>query len=159
MGYYLRTFCTAASVPKLRAVVDFVSERGYPLVIPTDYGVVDLNTTDWQQAEFTCERDRSRFVAETARDDGGPECLFGQEVAEFAAMISELRARAAKPILRHLRSSKYVVSTQILFDESGHFEVDAANVFLSYFEERCGGLLQADGEGFYRRGKLVLALE
>jgi hypothetical protein len=50
------------------------------------------------------------------------------------------------------------VAAQLLgdIDDDGY---TAAGVFLSYFVDHCGGLIQADGEGFYERERLLVELD
>lgn len=160
MGYYLRAFCTAAEMPALREVLAYAEAAGYPLAMPADFGAVDLEARDWAQAEFTCTADDSRFVAETDHDEGTSDCLLREEVAEFVERIEDLGWRRHKRVvLEHLRDTKCIVSAQLLTAESGHWDVEAANVFLDYFVQHCGGMMQADGEGFYREGRLLLRVE
>jgi hypothetical protein len=61
-------------------------------------------------------------------------------------------------VLEHLQHTKAVVAAQLLgdIDDDGY---TAAGVFLSYFVDHCGGLIQADGEGFYERERLLVELD
>jgi hypothetical protein len=61
-------------------------------------------------------------------------------------------------VTNHLEASKAVVAVQLLGDvEDDGF--GAVVHFLAYFVEHCGGLVQADGEGFYDGDDLLVALD
>ena len=61
-------------------------------------------------------------------------------------------------MLDHLQQSKAVVAAQLLGDIDDD-AYTAAGTFLAYFVEHCGGLIQADGEGFYEGDRLIVELE
>jgi hypothetical protein len=61
--------------------------------------------------------------------------------------------------LEHLAATAFVIACQL---PSSDIEDDGYNVnghFLTFFVEHCGGMIQADGEGFYEGDKLILLLK
>jgi hypothetical protein len=150
MGYCLRAFCTSADVPPLRTVFDWAEMQGVRLDAPS----ADLETTAWEQAELLYKAGKSSIVAEANRDD-----LVREEVEEFTELLEDVDDSPEKQkVLDHLEQSKAVVAAQLLgdIDDDGY---TAAGTFLTYFVEHCGGLIQADGEGFYEGEKLIVAVE
>ncbi len=64
-------------------------------------------------------------------------------------------------VIEHLKNTKFIIACQLPVlnmgdDETGYQANDA---FLRYFEQHSGGLIQADGEGFYSGQELVLEME
>jgi hypothetical protein len=82
-----------------------------------------------------------------------------EELEEFVEFLEDLADSPEKQkVLDHLEQSKAVVAVQLLgdVDEAGY---TAAGTFLTYFVDHVGGLIQADGEGFYDGDRLVVELE
>jgi hypothetical protein len=150
MGYYLRAFCTSSDIPSLRTVLEWAEGQGVRLEVPSAV----LDAPEWRQAEVVYKSDRQPFVAET---DAGE--LLRDEVEEFVELLEEVEESPARQkVLEHLEQSKAVVAAQLLgdVDDDGYA---AAGTFLNYFVEHCGGLVQADGEGFYEGDRIILDLD
>lgn len=150
MGYYLRAFCTSADIPPLRTIFDWAEKQGVRLEAPE----TDVDATGWEQAEVIYQPERSPIVAETNTGE-----LLHEEVEEFVDFLEDVDDSPEKQkVLDHLEQSKAVVAAQLLgdIDDDGY---TAAGEFLTYFVEHCGGLIQADGEGFYEGDKLIVEVE
>jgi hypothetical protein len=148
MAYFLRTFCTSVDLPTLREVFTSAENRGIQLVTSTD-----LDASAWQQAEIVYKPGRQPFVVEA---DSGE--FIEEEVAEFIELLEDVEDSPAKErVLAHLGRTRAVIAAQILsdVDDEGY---SAVQTFLNYFVDRCGGLIQADGEGFYEGDELVVEL-
>ena len=161
MSYYIRVFCTAPAVPPLRDVLQWCADQGAPLQIAPEFATADLQSPDWQQVGLVYKAGKQSFLAEVNRDEGSDSDLLHEEIAEFAELVAE--AEAAEPawkdaVLQHLRATRCIVANQL---PTGDFDADgfrALNVFLAYFVQHCGGMVQADGEGFYANDTLIVAL-
>ena len=153
MGYYFRVFCTAEKVPPLADVLQWVRERGVPVTAEPADATWDTSPLRIHYAEG------APFNAELNRCDGG-ESLAAQEIAEFVHLVEPMKkSRKRDRVLEHLRNTRFVVACEIPlngFEDAGFHAVD---VFLAYFEALCQGLVQADGQGFYEMGKLIVELE
>lgn len=150
MAYYLRAFCTSDDIPALRVVFDWAAGQGVQLEAPA----ADLDAQRWEQAEVIYKPDRQPFIAERNTGD-----LLREEVEEFAEFLEEADNSPEKQaVLDHLERSKAVVAAQLLgdIDDDGY---NAVGAFLTYYVERCGGLIQADGEGFYEGERLIVELD
>ena len=150
LAYYLRAFCTSDDIPPLRAVFEWAVGQGVRLDSPE----AELDSSTWLQAEILYKRDRSPIVAETNTDD-----LVREEVGEFIESLEDVDESPEKQkVLEHLRQTKAIVAVQLLgdIDDDGY---SAAGTFLTYFVEHCAGLIQADGEGFYERERLIVELD
>jgi hypothetical protein len=149
MSYFLRAFCTSADLPPLRKVFEWAESEGVRLEATS----VDDDTAEWQQAEIVYRPGRQRFVAEADTDE-----VLREEVEEFIESLEDADdSREKQRVLDHLERSNAVVAVQLL----GHPDADghrAATTFLTYFVAHCGGLLQADGEGFYDGDRLIVEL-
>jgi hypothetical protein len=150
VSYYLRAFCTSDNLPPLRAVFEWTEGQGVLLQAPS----TDLDAQSWDQAEVVYKPDRQPFIAETNTDE-----LVREEVEEFVEFLEDVdESSARQKVLDHLQQSKAVVAGQLLgdIDDDGY---TAVGTFLSYYVEHCGGLIQADGEGFYEGDRLIVALD
>ena len=73
--------------------------------------------------------------------------------------LSELTAsRETTKVTDHLRHSRAVVAAQLLAD-AGDDGLTAAVTFLVGFAERCDGMIQADGTGFFEGEELIVELD
>jgi len=155
MGYYVRAFCTSRTVPTLTEVENAL-RRTLPAVrFDTDDA---KDSADWRNAEFYYSEARKPIVVEINVNDG-PESLVVAERQEFIEEIRDLDDSGAKArVIDHLRRANYIVLCQLLgdIDESGF---EANGQLLDFFVENHGGLIQADGEGFYEGTDLVVELK
>jgi hypothetical protein len=155
MGYYVRAFCTSRTVPTLTEVENAL-RRTLPAVrFDTDDA---RDSADWRNAELYYSEARGPIVLEV-NVNHGPDSLVLAERQEFIEEVSNLDDSEAKArVVDHLRSVNYVVLCQLLgdIDESGF---EANGELLDFFVENYGGLIQADGEGFYEGTDLVVELK
>jgi hypothetical protein len=149
MAYYLRAFCTSSDVPPLSDVLAWVTARGVSLQSdpPNGWG---------ETTALTYEPGRAPFLVEINRNDG-PESLAAQEINEFLDSLQEMKkGRKRDRVIDHLQKTKFIVACQIPttdIDDAGFHAVD---VFLAYFLVHSDGMIQADGQGFYEMGKLIV---
>jgi hypothetical protein len=139
MSYYLRAFCAApARLP------DEVAELlGLPAAPPGA-----------DQAEIHYKDGRSPLLAEVWRGHEARE-----EVDAFLEMLEDLAESAAKRrVADHLQRTRDVVALRLPgdIDDDGY---EVAGSYFAYLVDRCEGLIQADGEGFYDGEELILKLE
>ena len=173
MGYYVRAFCTNPKVPDLATIQTWLREHKSSAVIDDPNHAVevakagksrppilDLATSDWEQVAIVYRVGKLPILAECNRDDGTNECLMREEVGEFVELVEEAdRSEVTERVLEHLAATAFVIACQL---PSSDIEDDGYNVnghFLTFFVEHCGGMIQADGEGFYEGDKLVLPLK
>ncbi len=90
----------------------------------------------------------------------GAESLAAQEIAEFVSVLeARKKSRKRDTVLDQLRKTRFVVACEIPtlgFEDAGFHALD---VFLAYFVVNSGGMVQADGQGFYDMGKLIVEME
>jgi hypothetical protein len=160
MAYYVRAFCTAAQTPTINSVMQSLRQRGSDFVAQVD-DPADLDSRAWHQFELIYKPENGPIVVECNRDEGD-DWLAKAECQEFTEEVAELGdASARNKVIEHLRKTRFIVCCQLLSDcdEDGY---EANGQFLEYFVDHCGGMIQADGEGFYERmdlGKILLPLK
>lgn len=150
MAYYLRVFCRSDEIPPLSVVFEWAKGRGVRLEAPT----ADPEASGWEQAEVIYRPDRQPFIAERSVGD-----LLREEIEEFTEFLEDLdESPERQDVLDHLDQSRAVVAAQLLsdIDDDGY---NAVGTFLTYYVEHCGGLIQADGEGFYRGERVIVELD
>lgn len=156
MGYYMRAFCTSADLPPLDRVINWAAVQGTSLQVEKE-PTGSRGGTVWREADIRYKPDREPIVVDASRagvDDG-----IAGEVEEFIEMVEDADNWLAKRrVVRHLRKTRTIVGAQLLgdLDEDGQ---DAVAVFLGFFVEHCGALIQDDGSGFWKGDDLVLALD
>jgi hypothetical protein len=155
VAYFLRAFCTARRLPPLDEVLDWVaSERGVVLNRPerSDSGT-------WEHAAIAYRQDRLPLLAEINVVGDGKR-LAREEVEEFVDALADAPQSPEKErVISHLRATQAVVAVQLPTSDADDDGYGAAHAFLAFFAETCGGLIQADGEGFYESGELILELD
>lgn len=159
MGYYVRALCKSEKVPTLKEVFDCCATKNINLKVHSDYSKdVDLDSRNWEQFALEYERGKLPIIVEVNRDDGNEDCLFRREINAFIEIIGSPGLSLSKrKVLQHLKETNFTVADQLLsdVDDNGY---DANWEFLRYFVEHCGGMIQADGEGFYESTKLIVKI-
>ncbi|MBW3623203.1 MAG: hypothetical protein KY468_07305 [Armatimonadetes bacterium] len=156
MGYYVRVFCTGSEIPPLNAVLEWCAKEGVELKPDEHSGDVDLTSPGWYAIGLLYKEENSPLVVDLNRGVGIVDCLFQAEINEFLESLEEAEDSSGRSkVLSHLKSSKYIVAVQLLndIDDDGFHALDT---FTRYFVEKCGGMVQADGEGFYDGDRLIL---
>jgi hypothetical protein len=169
MGYYVRAFCKAPASPSLGAIQAWLDKHapGIQFSDPnhaadepsgSKLSAADLQTTNWTQVELVYKSGKLPIIVECNRESE-PDSLVRAEAAEFSELIGQPKRSAAKRrVLDHLAETKFIVSCQFLsdMDDDGY---EANYQFLSYFVQHCGGIIQADGEGFYEGDKIIVEVQ
>jgi hypothetical protein len=161
MGYYIRAFCLSDKVPTIREILTWAASQGCKLEIASDFQNLDLDLIEWEQVGIVYKQGKLPFLCEINRDDGTDDCLMREEVEEFKEFLSEVKGLFninKKKVLNQLERTRFIISNQIPtsdFDDEGY---DANGIFLTYFVQHCGGMIQADGEGFYEGNKLIVKI-
>ena len=173
MGYYVRAFCTNPKVPDLTSIQAWLRQRQSAAIIDDPNhaveaaqagesrpSVLDLATSDWEQVAIAYRAGKLPILAECNRDDGTDESLMREEIAEFVEFIGEPgRSAARQRVLEHLVATRFVISCQLPTSDIEDDGLDANGDFLSFFVEHCGGMIQADGEGFYDGDEVIVPLK
>ena len=127
------------------------------MTLDTDLIDVDPSSPDWTQASISYRLEKQPFLAEKTMSTE-PEAK--GELEEFVELLEDAPDSPAKDkVLVHLRETRFIIANQIPtsdFEEGGY---DSVGEFMRFFAEQNGGMIQADGEGFYEGEKLVVELD
>ncbi len=157
MGCYVRAFCAAKQTPTINTVLQSLRQAGYNFTPHVD-DPSELDSPLWQKFELQYNEAKNPIVVECNRDDV-KECLARAEIKDFVETIALLENAPAKgTVIDRLNKTRFIICCQLLsdIDEDGF---EANGLFLHYFVERCDGMIQADGEGFYEGTDLLLPLK
>lgn len=154
MPYYTRVFCTSRHLPTLAEIGDALGRQFSHVRLEADG---PFGSHAWTNAELHYAVDKQPIVLEISRNDG-PDSLAAEESQEFIEEVRSLEAASGDRICSHLEHTVAIVSCQLLgdIDDLG-FDVNGE--LMNHFVNHCGGLVQADGEGFYQGSELVLDLK
>ncbi len=159
MGYYTRIFCKSNLIPSIKDIFNYVKYKGYDLKIEKSYSNLDINNNNWEEFEFIYKKNRKPIIVEINKENDKSN-LFKEEIDEFLEAIGEPRLSfSKKKVIKHLKKTKYIVVNQLLTSDIDDDGYDANAEFLQYFVDFCKGMIQADGEGFYSRNKIIVPLE
>ncbi|MHC4867255.1 MAG: hypothetical protein ACYTEX_24535 [Planctomycetota bacterium] len=156
MGYFVRVFCRTEKVPTIGEVLNWVRARNIVLAASVGAKGVDVHSNKWERIELKYKEGNNPIVVEISEDTGLQDCLFRKEIEEFIEMLAHVSpSLATRKVTKHLQKSKFIVANQLLsdIDEEGYMANDA---LLAYFVKYCQGMIQADGEGFYKGTKLIV---
>jgi len=155
MAYYVRIFCASSEVPTLTSIASWVATKGVRLDIVPVRGGID--SRDWSEAEVSQAGRAVRFHVGVNRVDASSEIAL-KEIDEFREMVlATPESTSRQEVLDHLARTKLIVANRI---PTGAFEgadYDALGYFCEFIVH-AGGMVQADGEGFYRGKELILPL-
>jgi hypothetical protein len=159
LGYYIRAFCTVNEVPQLNSILRTVNSSGKQLQLSPEIEE-DPNSSTWEQAAIIYKTGKLPFLVECNRDAGTSDCLLREEIKEFLDCIGKPGLSLAKRnVIASLNKTRYIITCQIPTSDMDDEGYNACNRFLEYFEKYCGGMVQADGEGFYKGSKLLIKIE
>jgi hypothetical protein len=153
MSYFLRAFCREACDHSSSAVLLYVQNEGLR-VEPATAAQVSTGES-WRSLEVRCT-DGTIFtlVRDTLADDG-----LREELEEFIELVEDLPDSAGqRAVLEDLRRTEMVVAAELPGSATDDAIRSAAKC-IQYFVEFCRGRFQADGEGFYENGHLILDVE
>jgi hypothetical protein len=160
MGYYVRAFCKSSDVPAIGDVLRWLDGRGCRLWVDDPEERVDLDSADWEEIALKYKDGKLPILVECNRDEGAEGCLMKQEVKEFLEFIGKPGLSLAKRrVIKHLRDTRFTVACRLLSGDIDDDGFDANGEFLRYFVENCGGMIQADDEGFYEGSTIVVELK
>jgi hypothetical protein len=153
MGYYTRVFCTSSEIPALSEISNQMEKVCKEFRIESAEGNLDNN---WKSFSLNYKNSRLPLLVElNKRSD--EDNLANEEIDEFIESIrAPMFSLSKRKVINHLMQTKYVVVSQLPtsdIDDDG-YEVNGA--LLQIFASQFGGIVQADGEGFYIGNKLVV---
>lgn len=155
---FVRVFCTAPTLPSIRDCLGFAAGAGVMLAVDTDdTATLDADSPDWSAVRLVYREDASPLTVTALRDmDHAPP--FREIRDRFLTALPDGDPVYVVTVRDHLTATRAIVTVGIPAD-GDEDTLEAAAWFTRIFVEKYGGLLQADGEGFYDRDNdLILAL-
>lgn len=161
MGYYVRAFCTAAETPPIGPVLEFARSRGSNVSLDPEVNVPADDDPNWTQVGVGYKAGKLPILLEVnRRGDGRDGEMVSEEIEEFIEFLEDAPKNAnRRRVEEHLGKTTFVVAAQLATSDIDDDGYNALGNVLSYFVEHSGGLIQADGEGFYDGDKVIVALE
>jgi len=154
MPYYIRAFCTDESRPSLDQLETALKRDNPAACFKADD---DRTAANWSQAEFYYKEGKQPVVVEINFNDGD-KSLASEESQEFADKIGKPGFSLSKRrVLSQLANTRYIVCCQLLgdIDDDGYH---LNGELLNFYVNNHGGMIQADGEGFYDGHKVIVNL-
>jgi len=168
----IRVFCIASTLPSLRDCLGFAAGAGEGVILAIDIddiAAVDADSSSWSAVRLLYREDASPLAVTVTRDaDTAPD--FRRTLQHFLAVLDGNTDAQASTVRAHLAATRAIVTVALpalpvdpdQTDETYETNEDALESvawFTRIFVEQYGGLLQADGDGFYDRDNdLILAL-
>ncbi len=152
MGYYIRAFCIGEQTPSLAVIQAWLRTRAPNVQFDN---ATNLDTPGWTELELAYKPGKQPIIVECNRVNE-PDSLVREEAKEFSEIIGEPgNSTNKRQVLDHLAATNFIVTCRFLsdMDDDGY---EANYQFLSYFVEHCGGMIQADREGFYCGEEIIL---
>jgi hypothetical protein len=159
MGYYVRVFCTTGDPPALAPVLEHARGRGSEISLDPDASETSLDDADWSQVGLLYKPGKLPILLEVNRDEGD-ESLVREEIEEFMEFLGDAPSNThRKRVEEHLRATRFVVAAQLPTSDIDDDGYNALGNTITYFVDHNGGMIQADGEGFYDGNKVIVPLE
>ena len=161
MAYYFRAFCTSGAPPALADLLGWVGERGVTLDIDAPARETGGGTVEWGALPIPLSYQQGRLPVYLELNLlEGSDSLAGQERDEFLGMVAALKkSRKRDRVIEQLRQTTFIIACRIPIDDLNDAGFHAVDVLLAYFVVHHDGMVQADGQGFYDMGKIILELE
>jgi len=152
MGYYVRAFCTSETIPSLAQVEQELKAAWPAMRFETED---DRHAVPWEGVEFYYSDAAQPILVELNVNDA-PDSMAAEEAQEFIDDLEDVEDEAAKAkVVQHLQATRYVVCCQFLGDVPDE-GFEANEKLLDIFVAKYGGMVQADGEGFYEGSDLLI---
>lgn len=151
MSYYVRAFCTTGVQPAMAAVLEYASALGWAVKLHPEVTNVDPADPTWEQVG------QHPILLEVNRDGDGDQDLMREEIEEFLEDVPNDGNR--RRVEKHLRATTFSVAAQLATDDIDDDGYNALGNVLRYFVANNGGMIQADGEGFYDGEELIVEVE
>lgn len=157
MTVYARAFCRASSAPTLQQVIEWARSQDVELQVLGDAEL--LNRSDWREAQILYSPHRPPLHCALDWTQDPPRGRAEQEIAAFLERLQALEpSLETAHAIEHLQQTRFIVANRL--DEEMEDEAfEVSSLWLTYFEQFCDGLIQADGEGFYLTGELLVEEE
>lgn len=162
MGYYVRAFCTTGEPPPINRVIDFAKKHGSSVRLDPELSESDLADPSWGQVGVLYKKGKLPILLEVNRADSGSDdgSLLREEIEEFLEFLEDSpRNPGRRKVEAHLRATTFVVAVQLATSDIDDDGYTALSNVLGYFVDHNGGLIQADGEGFYEGETLIVRVE
>lgn len=162
MGYYLRVLSLNESAPTLEEICDFLLNNKIKFSINYGKNSQELNNRKWKQILFQYNPKKNPIILDR---DVIPEQkdIVKDEINEFLDEINELGFSLSKTkITKMLQKTKQIFALQIpTTDITGDrwYGWKLTDAIVNFLVEKTNGFVQADGEGFYLKNKLVLKVK
>jgi hypothetical protein len=167
MTYYLTALCTDGNVPSRGEVLAWAKGREPWLgFVPPGETCPpeELDNQDWHAQGMFYNQD-DFFVVDIYRAGDRHDVLgdiCASVVDGFRGNLEQLSPSPQRnQVLQHLARTRFVVSVAVPVSQFGDDERawGAVHLLLDYFVERHGGLVHAEGEGFYdSHGRLLVTM-
>lgn len=159
MGYYVRVFCTTGKPPALRPVLAHALGRGSAISLDRDVSDTSPDDAGWTQVGLLYKSGKLPILLEVNRVDGDDSMVRG-EIEEFLEFLEDAPESAQRRrVEEHLRATKFVVAARLWTTDIDDDGYNALGNTITYFVDHNGGLIQADGEGFYDGTEVIVKLE
>ena len=156
MGYYTRVFCTSSKLPSFGELVEHVKSLRHDYLLEDDQDAPGANDRAWAALSLTYKKGKLPILIELNRTDDD-EGLAKEEIQEFLEEIgTPWLSLNKRKVINHLRDTNYIVACQLPISDIDDEGYVANSEFLQYFIDNYGGMLQADGEGFYSGGDIIV---
>jgi hypothetical protein len=150
VAFSTRVFCRDQSPPGLSEVVFWLHQHGAPVTISGGRSASDLLSSFWDEVELSYDEEEAPLTVRCFRADAAGLARLSEEVADFVADVGELPESPARAqVLEHLTATRTLILVEFPPEGASAAGYRANGWLMSLFVERAGGLVQADGVGFY----------
>jgi hypothetical protein len=156
MGYYLRAFCTSEDLPPLGRVVEWAAAQGVPLALEHEPDPGALGPAGWRWAEIRYKHSKRPLVVDVSRAAGNGLPLEEPRSSSSSSPRSRSQRRRAGCLPSCGKAAPW--SARSCSATSTTTATTPSGSSWTAFVERCGGMIHADGEGFYDGDRLIVEL-
>jgi hypothetical protein len=160
MTYYLSAFCTDGEIPSPGQVQTWATGRTPPITIDPD----EPPDCRWHSINIYYGPDDRAFTVDIYGPGDPPEYdwldVLPGTIEDFRAALETLPPTPGRDrVLAHLARTRFLVSISVPLSQFAQDEIawSATDLLLQYFIERHGGMVHAEGEGFYDHDQKILA--
>jgi hypothetical protein len=160
MPYYTRVFCTSKETPQLQELYEALKNFNHEVSFEGYDMESEISPQEWKSFELSYHTQKRPLIVElnTCTDKDG---LLKEEIQEFLEELGKPKFYefSKKKVIQHLKATQFIVCTQLPTSDINDQGFEVNGDFLDYIADHFSGLIQADGEGFYRGAHLILNMK
>lgn len=160
MAFATRVFCRASFAPSVSALLFWLHQHEVPAVVVGGRSSGDLLSPFWSEIELGYDAAEPPFRVLACHADGDGAGRLREEVADFLEDLADVPPGPARDqVEKQIQATRLLIVIEFPPEGVTQRGYETNGWLMALFVENAGGMVQADGIGFYDEDdELLLAM-